>query len=466
MISKRKRIILIDLDCQLIYSLYRSKDLIIDTLIVSTDQQIKEMKEKFDIENVFSMESINYFYNIQKVDLDYSIIKLFRNTQLKVEHFFSRVAVDISTIQYTYYNALSYWFSKFKENNFDAVISAGIEFGSTFDSIIYDVANYYDKKVFIMEVALNNGRIIANQIFDYNKKKYIKIDPLQNGLKCICRKDFLYNSNVKIATKNDLTFKGIIKNLLEKYGGFLLVTFVVLLLGKFKSIHHTFNVNWWTYFKNYIHTKKMLKYYDSLSVNYDHSKKYIYYALHMEPEAATLARTTFSNQLIIIKTLSNCLPDGWSLFVKEHPHQFTKMNTSERYYFLASLDKFKTKRFYSEIAKLPNTKLLKINSNNNSIIKNAQAISTINGTVILESIEINKPVVLFSQGTTPFSLVSDIFDISTTLECKEALDKIDKSFVPNYNNYKDMISNYFFEVENNKDTDYSIIIKKLIFNYN
>jgi len=49
----KKRIILIDLDCQLIHSLGLSKYIIIDTLIVSTDQQIKGMNEKFEIENRF-----------------------------------------------------------------------------------------------------------------------------------------------------------------------------------------------------------------------------------------------------------------------------------------------------------------------------------------------------------------------------------------------------------------------------
>ena len=189
-----KKVILIDLDCNLVESISKSKLLHIDTIAVSSDMQVKEISSKYNIENILSMESVNDFYINQEIDLDYEMVELFRSTQLKVEHFLSRLTTDINSIQYIYYSALSYWYSKFKHENIEAVFSAGIEYGSTFDTVIYDVAKHYKKKVFIMEIALSNGKVIANQLFDYVNKKHLKVNDVINEVGVINIEDFLFNS--------------------------------------------------------------------------------------------------------------------------------------------------------------------------------------------------------------------------------------------------------------------------------
>jgi len=98
-----KKVILIDLDCNLVESISKSKLLHIDTIAVSSDMQVKEISSKYNIENILSMESVNDFYINQEIDLDYEMVELFRSTQLKVEHFLSRLTTDINSIQYTVY---------------------------------------------------------------------------------------------------------------------------------------------------------------------------------------------------------------------------------------------------------------------------------------------------------------------------------------------------------------------------
>ena len=457
-----KRIVLIDLDLICINSLTDSKQIIVDTLIVSTDEQVKFCKSDYkNIENILSMESINSFYLEQKINLDYEKIELFRATQLKVEHFLSRLTTDINAIQYIYYSAISYWLDKIDSNKIDAVFSAGIEFGSTFDSVIYDVAKFLNKKVFIMEVGLNNGEKVCNQLFDYTKKEHIKIRDIDKDLPKMNINDFLFNSVVKKNLNKKIdSFRDLVFVVIEKYFGYLGIMFILSVLRRFKSIHHSFNVSFFTYFKNLIYAEKLKKYYESKCDYFNKDKNYIYYSLHMEPEASTLARTIFFNQLVIIKTLSQSLPDGWELYVKEHPHQFNNLNNANRYFYLASLEKFKTKRYYDEIKNLSNVKLISMSVNSNELITNSRAIATINGTVLIEAVNKKKPILLFSQNTTPFKYVSGINEIADLTECKLKINKIYSENEVSYDNFNEIINDYFFEI--NKNGNYKNLIEKLI----
>lgn len=457
-----KIIVLVDLNCDLIHSVYKSAEIKIDTLIVSNDTQVERIKKDYDIENILSMQSVNNFYKNQEINLDYTMLKKFINTQLKVEHFLSRVTTDINAIQYIYYHALSYWMDRFKTKKIDSVISLGLEFGSTFDSVIFDVANYYQKKVFIIEYGLFTGKIFANQLFDYNLKEYLPINAISNGLETVKIEDFLYNSKDENPIKKIKSIKDFLKKTPSKYGGYLLVMFVAFVFGKFKDIHHTFSISWWTYFKNYIKIKQTLRHYNKLSISCDSSAKYIFYALHMEPESGTLVRTGFSNQLVIIKSIAQNLPFGWTLYVKEHPHQFSNLNNFYRYYYLSSMDKFKSNSYYDEIVRLKNVKLLDININSKKVIKNALAIATINGTITLESIIDKKPILLFSQGSSPFQKLKDIYYIENSNNIGEALAKIDTGFNPEYNDFNSLIESYFYKVSMDEEVDYKKLIENLL----
>jgi hypothetical protein len=183
----------------------------------------------------------------------------------------------------------------------------------------------------------------------------------------------------------------------------------------------------------------------------------------MEPEASTIVRTIFSNQLVIIKALAQNLPKGWVLYVKEHPHQFSRLNNFERYFYLSSIEKFKTKRYYEEIVKLPNVKLLDIRTKSKDILKKAQVVSTINGTITLEAITMKKPILLFSQNTTPFQKLKDIFYITNSDDIKKALNKIQNDFEFQYDDLDNLINNYFFEVEFGKSNDYRKLVENSLY---
>ncbi len=445
--GSRKKIVLIDPSCIMINSLYFSKKITIDTLIVSSDDQVEAIKLKYNIDNIMTFESINTFYCKQKLELDYSIIPLFRETELKVEHFLSRITTDINSVQHIYYSALFYWINRFKKNDIYGVVSSNIEFGSTFDSVIFDIAKYYGKQVFIAEVGLSNGSVRTNQLFDYVHKKYIQLNLTKYNLRKVKKEDFFFNSSAKSGGKNYIIpkelesslIKSLIKGILYRMGGFLLLTFPTVLLGKFKSEHHTFNTSWWKYLKNFIYVKKMSKYYNSLCDQYDKSIKYVYFPLHMEPEAATQNRTISSNQMIIIKTIAENLPENWTLYVKEHPHQYENLNKKDRYYYLTTINKFRTLRYCNEIHTIANVKLLDSKIASQEILNHAQGVASINGTIILEALMCNKPILTFAQNTTPFVNVEGVFDIKNFVQCRESLNLIKDGYSPDYKNLDEVI---------------------------
>lgn len=459
-----RKIILIDLDCNVVHSVIRSNVLQIDTLIVSSKSDVINIQEKYNIPIVLSWYEVNEYYTKQNIKLDYSIIENFRNTQLKVEHFFSRVTSDLNSQQYLYYCALSFWIDRFKNEKIDAVFSSTLEFGGLFDSVIFDVAKYYNKRVFLLETSLYNGNIVSNSILNYAEKKYIKVDFKKYNLKKINIKDFLFNSKLipdkKPAKK--VRFKEIVLKVLEKIGGFLLPTFILYIMGKYKVTHHSFFIDWWEYFNGFLFSKKIYSYYNSLCIDFDPSQKYVYYSLHMEPEAATLTRTTFANQLVVIKTISQNLPNGWKLYVKEHPHQHQNLNNKTTYYFLATLHKFKTKRFYDEIKNLSNTYLIKSNISSRLLLENSIAASSISGTIFFESLIMKKPFIAFSQNTSALTKVNGVFDIKNDDDCKKALEILKNGYQPDYDNLDLIIENYYYEVENNQNNNFDLLFEDLL----
>ena len=104
---------------------------------------------------------------------------------------------------------------------------------------------------------------------------------------------------------------------------------------------------------------RLYHYLNRLSGSVDYSCKYIVYYLQFEPEATTQVRCTLKSQLIAIKMLSQALPKGWTLYVKEHPHQFllNKENIGFDYY-IPSVNKYKNKIYYDKIASMDHTVLV------------------------------------------------------------------------------------------------------------
>lgn len=118
--------------------------------------------------------------------------------------------------------------------------------------------------------------------------------------------------------------------------------------------------------------------YDQVDLNED----YAFFPLQFEPEKASMLYAPFyTDQLWLAKLIARSLPAQYKLYIKEHPAMFG----------------FRTRRFYKELKKIPNVKIIKPTVTSFDIIKNAKLTITTTGTAGWESILLKKPVITFGK---------------------------------------------------------------------
>ena len=133
--------------------------------------------------------------------------------------------------------------------------------------------------------------------------------------------------------------------------------------------------------------KKLLAYYESMTLPPESTDKYVIYFMHYQPEATTCPATNiFVDQQLCIDTLLNNLPEDYIVYVKEHPSQFFAHEEGQT---------SRIKEFYNDISKNNRVKLISTKINSFSLIEGAKAISTGTGTVGWEAIVRRKPVIIF-----------------------------------------------------------------------
>jgi hypothetical protein len=93
----------------------------------------------------------------------------------------------------------------------------------------------------------------------------------------------------------------------------------------------------------YKRTKKLNERYKQMVSNVEFDKPYLFVALMYQPERTSCPEgDIFADQYLMIEWLSSCLPEGWLIYVKEHPSQF-----------LFHVDQTRNEWFYSDLMKFP-----------------------------------------------------------------------------------------------------------------
>jgi hypothetical protein len=182
------------------------------------------------------------------------------------------------------------------------------------------------------------------------------------------------------------------------------------------------------------HKAELKKIYESLVSEPDFSKKYIYVALHYQPEeTSTPSGSFFTDQFLMIEMISKSIPKDWLVYVKEHKSQFHPLMEGE-----TSRDR----SLYLDILTLKNTKLIPVNFNSFQLIDSCQATATLTGTIGLESVIRKKPVLVF--GNPWYSPLKHVFEIENLVDIKKAMD-----FIINGVNIEDIdVYNYLSHIVN------------------
>ncbi len=135
----------------------------------------------------------------------------------------------------------------------------------------------------------------------------------------------------------------------------------------------------------------------------DFSKKYVYFAMHLQPEMTTtpLAKG-YDDQALAIEHLSDMLPPDWLVYVKENPYQ----------------DEFRRGRgFFDRMRALKNVRIVPPDTNTYTLMRNSQFVSTITGTVGWESISGGKSVLVF--GPAWYRSLPGVFEYSHSLKAED-----------------------------------------------
>lgn len=443
-----KNIILIDPRCNLIENIISSKNISIEIAIVDNNWY-KNIKIDTHKINEFYLyrgydKELDFYHNIRqkKLDLTYEEIEKYRHMQLEVEHLFLRSVGNIAYSQNLYYHALSYWINIFKSKKIDYVLSSIIYHGDVEDMVI-SIAKSFGVQVYLFEEFFIKKSYSLGGLLDWNKKEYLPISDFKS-LNRPSLDDIVFSDTNKLyAMKNQ--YKTPMHKIADKLGGAILTLAVSRILGKYSSIYLGSRVPFREYLSEHFHIKNLLKHYNKISTKDIGDKKYIYYSLHFDPEALTMARSCISSQIALIKILSDSVPDDVYIYVKDHP-LFTKLNTKEFSYYLINMRRFRSIEFYDEIAKMRNVRLVNLEASSEELVKNSMAISSISGSVIPENIvNYKKPIIMFDNKISPVGMVEDIFKVRSTKECKDAIEKIYAGFIPEYSDFDKILDTYCFK---------------------
>lgn len=146
--------------------------------------------------------------------------------------------------------------------------------------------------------------------------------------------------------------------------------------------------------------------FDKINLN----NKFVYYPLHVDPEASTMIMSPMhTDQISIIEAISKSIPFDSYLYVKEHVQMWGNRNSE----------------FYDKIKRFPKVKLVHPREDNFTLMKSSFAIITITGTSGWEGMLLKKPVIFLSN--TPFLVIKDGYELCNDLsKLPKVFKKIDK----------------------------------------
>lgn len=202
-------------------------------------------------------------------------------------------------------------------------------------------------------------------------------------------------------------WRGILGKEYEKHGmgpGFLGASFRKI-PELFSAVPATYKQ--WDYAKPYWkETKEVNAFYESVSGLPKSGEKYIYFALHYQPEATSnpLGGGAYTDQIFPLQILCRSIPKDMRIYVKAHPAQLA---------FFGGIS------YYQDMLRMPQVRLMKMECSTYELIKNAFAVASLTGTACWESQFYGVPAILFGYSYKNASPLA--YHVRTVKECEQAI---------------------------------------------
>lgn len=319
-----------------------------------------------------------------------------------------------------YFNYVRYWNGVIQKYRPDAII-----FPTTphvnYDFVIYSLAKLYHIKTIMFDMtwisdrylSINDykeGSLLLKEEFKKNKDRNFSMADLNEDI----RKYYEKQLNPAIDATPLYT-----KEFIRTYKGLNLVTIKLKMRMILKSI-----INFTILEKSFGYVldkfkENPIKEYLKVQINPDFNKKFVYVPLSLQPEQTTCPLgDVYVDQILMVETLAAALPDGWIIYVKEHPAQWLKRGLK----FFS----YRYRGFYKRIAGLKKVFIVPIQTNSYKLIENAQAVAAVTGTPGWEGILRSKPALIF--GYPWYMHAPGVFRINSVESCNQIFKKVAKEF--------------------------------------
>lgn len=344
------------------------------------------------------------------------IEKLYRTESLALtmmnKHF---DASSVDERKHIYYDILGYWNMVFDLTKPDAVVYSIIPH-TVYNYIVHDLAISRGVPVFSFEdtwVALRllsfgdfwKGSEALRRDTAQFRKKETEISTLHPELQAYYREHVLENPSAipsYIKEQRDLA-KGF--GLLKHRAS---IIFKTLREGTFVRLAVNYFLRLWR--------RNLKDEYRALEKEVDFSGPYIYFPLAFQPERTTSPQgDMYHDQILAVETLAAAIPDGWKIYVKEHPTQWwTRSKTrysSARY-----------RGYYERLARIRNVRLVHPETSSFELMKQSQTAATITGTAGWEALLLGKRPIVF--GIPWYRDCPGLFSVRSVEDCREALKEL------------------------------------------
>ena len=143
---------------------------------------------------------------------------------------------------------------------------------------------------------------------------------------------------------------------------------------------------------------------------YDLDSNYVYFPLSYQPELTSCPLGGgFCDQLLAIRSIAAVLPEGWFVFVKEHPGQYL----GHSYGYLG-----RTKLFYAQLNSIHNVRIVSGEVHSQMLIDSSRLVATLTGSAGYEALARSKNVITF--GDVWYNVVDGCFRVYKPSDAKLA----------------------------------------------
>lgn len=343
---------------------------------------IKKIEKEYGLPNLwpyialdrimmYNMLVREYPYNTPKYSHE-EMMRIFQVKAKAIIEFFEKEKPDVLIISVVGAIGSRLLYQIAKKRGIKVLIPTNVRIdnGSTVTDC-YETLTWVDKKFELLQNNNTLGKKI-NEARDYIKRFQ------ENPDKCLC---FCVKEDISLEKDRFKEIKWFLpKNFFRSLRWFFITSFQYFSDKKYRDYEET---NPFFYFLDRLKRKfRTLIGYKRFYKTVDVSEDYAYFPLNFEPEIAVLLYAPFwTDQINLIRQIAQSLPLHFKLYVKDHP----------------GMTVYRPWRYYRELNKIPNVKLIQPSHNSFDLIKNSKLITAISGTTGWEGILLKKPVITFGE---------------------------------------------------------------------